>query len=403
MPLWPIQNEGMLWEGRALRGIVEADVRRLLDTQLGEHLQLEYKSALYEDNDRGNREFLQDICMLANTAGGILLIGISERRDERGQPTGSPDPNAQLGIELANPEVILGAYDARITAAVEERLPLELAAIGVGEGRYVIAIRVPDSVRKPHAVTYQGHIYFPGRRERQRYALSIREIKELTMRTASHLEQSKETLSACLGQLTLADGRPSLVVGLLPIFFEDFLVDLRSDPIQQAVRRFGRAIGGELGNISYTFNGIERRETRFDHTVQFRRNGLLRVNQQVPLIGREGPDQVGPVGIDRLLRQVFVQAHSVYEAAGIGPPYIASVTLRMQRELIGVYPGRGGLGEEHSPAVAPGEYRFPFMEIDDLVGIDRILRPFCDQVGELFGRDGSSSFDADGVWIGGNR
>lgn len=393
----------MLWEGRSLREIGEADVRTLLDTQLGEHLQLEYKSALYEDNDRGNREFLQDICMLANTAGGTLLIGVSERRDERGQPTGFPDRNGQLGIELPNPETILGAYDARVTSAVEERLPLELAAIEVGQGRYVIAIRVPDSVRKPHAVTYQGHTYFPGRRERQRYALSIREIKELTMRTASRLEQSKVTLSASFGQVTLSGGRPYLVGGLLPIFFEDFLVDLRTDPIQQIVRRFGRVTSGELGNISYSFDGIERRDTRLDHTVQFRRNGLLRVSQQVPLIGREGPDQIGPAAIDRLLRLVIVQARSVYEAAGVGPPYIASVTLRIQRELIGVYPGMWGLGEEHTPAVAPGEYRFPFMQIDDLVAIDRILRPFCDQVGQLFGKDGSSSFDADGIWMDGNR
>jgi hypothetical protein len=393
----------MLWEGRALREIGEADVRRLLDTELGEHLQLEYKSAPYEDNDRGNREFLQDVCMFANTAGGILLIGVSERRDERGQPTGSPDPTAQLGIEFPNPEAVLGAYDARVTAAIEERLPLEMAAIGVGEGRQVLAIRVPDSVRKPHAVIYQGHIYFPGRRERQRYALSVREIKELTMRTASHLEQSKETLSGSFGQVALAESRPYLVAGLLPVFFEDFLVDLRNDTIQQSVRRFGRAIGGEFGNISYSFDGIERRDARFDHIVQFRRNGLLRVSQQVPLIGREGPDQVGPVGIDRLLRQVFVQARSVYEAAGIGPPYIASVTLRMQRELIGVYPGMGGLGEEHTPPVAPGEYRFPFMQIDDLIDIDRILRPICDQVHQLFGKEGSSSFNADGVWIDGNR
>ena len=160
----------MLWQGRALREISEADVRRLVDTGLREHLQLEYKSALYEDNDRGNREFLQDVCMFANTSGGILLIGVSEWRDERGQPTGSPDPAAPLGIELPNPEAVLGAYNARVTAAIKERFPLETAAVGVGEERHVLAIRVSDSVLKPHAVSYQGHIYFPGRRERQRYA-----------------------------------------------------------------------------------------------------------------------------------------------------------------------------------------------------------------------------------------
>ncbi len=393
----------MPWEGRALREIGEADIRRLVGTGLQEHLQLEYKSALYDENDRGNREFLQDVCMFANTSGGILLIGVAERRDERGQPTGSPDPAAPLGMELPNPEALLSAYDARVTAAIEERLPLELAAIDVGERRHVVAIRVPDSVRKPHAVTYQGHVYFPGRRERQRYALSVREIKELAVRTASHLEQSKEILSRSFAQVTLGGPGPYVTVGVIPVFFEDFLVDLRDDDLHQALRRFGRTAWGELANVSFSFEGIERRGDRFDHLVQFRRNGLLRVSQQVPLIQREGADKVGPVAIDRLLRQVVTQAPFVYEVAGIGPPYLIGVTLRIQRELTGVYAAIGGLGEDHTPPVDAGDYLFPFMQIDDLVHIDRILRPFCDQVHQMFGKEGSPNFNADGEWIERNR
>ena len=72
----PLHNEVMLWEGRPLRDIGEADVRRLVESGLEEHLQLEYKSELYDDNDRGRREFLLDLAMFANTAGGVVLIGV---------------------------------------------------------------------------------------------------------------------------------------------------------------------------------------------------------------------------------------------------------------------------------------------------------------------------------------
>jgi hypothetical protein len=390
----------MLWEGRGLREIGAADIRRLVDTGLGEHLQFEYKSALYEDTDRGHREFLLDVGMFANTTGGVLLIGVAERRDGRGQPTGLPDPAAPLGIELANPEAVLGAYDARVTAAIEERLPLEMAAIHIEGGCHVLAIRVPDSLRKPHAVSYQGHIYFPGRRERQRYALSVREIKELTMRTASHLEQAKETLGRALAEASIAGDQPYVVVGILPVFFEDFLVDLRDNNLQQSVRNFGRTGWGELGNLSFSFEGIDRRSgDRFNHLVQLRRNGLLRVSQQIPLIPRDGVQQIGPSAIDRLLRQVVTQTPHVYETAGVGPPYLLGVTLRIQRALTGVYPGMGGLGEEHTPPVAAGEYRFPFLKADDLVQFDRILRPLCDQVHQMFDREESPNFTADGMWI----
>jgi predicted HTH transcriptional regulator len=84
-------------------------IRAVVEAGLAEHSQLEYKSKLYDDGDRGTREFLQDIGMFANSEGGILLIGVSERRGD-GQPTGVPDAHAELGIEIANPEAVLAAY-----------------------------------------------------------------------------------------------------------------------------------------------------------------------------------------------------------------------------------------------------------------------------------------------------
>jgi predicted HTH transcriptional regulator len=158
-----------MWEDRRLRHITEQDVRQIVNAELEEHLQLEYKRALYENNDQGSKEFLQDICMFANSGGGILLIGISEQRGGNGQPTGLPDPATQLGIEIPNPEMVLQSYDARVVASIEECLPLESYAIPVANNRHVIAIRVPNSISKPHRVHYKGRTYFPYPSERNRY------------------------------------------------------------------------------------------------------------------------------------------------------------------------------------------------------------------------------------------
>jgi predicted HTH transcriptional regulator len=128
------------------RGAVHRrDSSTLIESGLEEHLQLECKSALYEDNDRGRREFLLDTCMFANSSGGILLIGVPERRDEQGQPTGAPDPAGMLGLEVPNPEAVLNAY---VMEAIEERLPLEVTAVDLGQGRRVLAIRVFQQCQK---------------------------------------------------------------------------------------------------------------------------------------------------------------------------------------------------------------------------------------------------------------
>jgi hypothetical protein len=395
----PRHNETMLWEGRPLRDIREIDVRRLVESGLEEHLQLEYKSALYEDSDRGRREFLLDVCMFANASGGILLIGVAERRDEQGQPTGAPDPAGALGLEVPNPEAVLNAYDARVMEAIEERLPLEAASIDMGQGRQLLAMCVPNSASKPHSVRHQGHIYFPSRRERQRYHLTVREIKELVMRTTSRLQQAKEMLESSFLGVPRPVDLPYIVMGIIPVFFEDFLVDVRAENVRLAVGNFSRTERAEYGNPIYTFDGIERREGLFEYTVRFRRNGLLNASHQLPLIPRDDVHQIGPTAVDIFLRQFVSRASAVYEAASVGAPYVLGMMLRIQRPLTGVYAAVGGLGEKHTAPVPAGDYRFPFMQVDDLFSIDRIIRPFCDQAHQMFGKDGSPSFNAEGVWV----
>ena len=47
-----------------VRQVTEQDVRALLNAGMREHLQLEYKSVSYEQNDNGRREFLQTFACL---------------------------------------------------------------------------------------------------------------------------------------------------------------------------------------------------------------------------------------------------------------------------------------------------------------------------------------------------
>lgn len=390
----------MLWEGRALREICEADVRAIIDSGLEEHLQLEYKSELYDDNDRGKREFLLDICMFANTLGGILLIGIPERRDN-GQPTGIPDATGTLGLELANPEAILAAYDARVMEGIEERLSLESKAIEVTGGRHVLAIRVPNSTRKPHSVRREGHIYFPARRERQRYPMSVREIKELVMRTASKLEQSEQVLRVSILETSLRPPFPYLLIGIVPLFSEKFLVDVTSRTVQDAMTCFGRGEQPEYVNPSYTFDGLQRYEERFDYTVILHRNGLISSSRQLPLFDKrqgEPDDTFNVAAVDVSLRRFVQRASAVYEAAGVGAPYVLGMMIRTHQALRGAYPAEFQ-GYYPTAPIPPADYPFPYLEIDDLSDTDRLIRPLCDQAHQMFGKRASPSYNHEGAWI----
>jgi len=390
-----------MWEDRRLRDIAEAELQQLVTSGLEEHLQLEYKGALYETNDRGNKEFLLDVCMFANAGGGIILIGIEERRDDQGQPTGAPDPDAQIGVDIPNPELLLQSYDARAVAAIQERLPLESAAVAIPGGRHVLAIRVPHSVSAPHCVRYQGHVYFPSRRERQRYEMDVREIKEMVMRTASRLEEAEDKLATSLSAVFQPNDSPKLLIGIIPVFWQNFSVDVRNRGVIDVITRFDLGHGNWL-QPTYNFNGLERRIVQTeDSKVQLHREGLIVLDKRMPMARTATPARhdIRPTAIDLILRRFISQGAEVYTAASLSGPFLISMMLRTVANTWSLYPSDVPGGEEQGGMVWPGSYSFPVVQADNLLEIDRITRPLCDQAHQMFGRDASPFFNANGVWI----
>lgn len=122
----------------------------------------------------------------------------------------------------------------------------------------MLAVRIPNSARKPHSVRHQGHIHSPARRERQRYHLTVREIKELVMRTASHIQHSEESLESSFLAVARAGDLLYLIIGMIPAFFEDFLVDVRAENVRLSVGNFGRTGHPQFSNpviVSTALNG----------------------------------------------------------------------------------------------------------------------------------------------------
>jgi Putative DNA-binding domain len=387
-----------MWEHKRLRDVTEADVRQVVNSGLEEHLQLEYKSAFYADNDQGNRESLQDICMFANAGGGILLIGISEQR-ENNQPTGTPDPNAALGVDLANPEQTLLAFDARVVAGIQERLPLESNAIPVANNRHIVAIRVPNSTSKPHRVHYQGRVYFPSRRERHRYEMDVREIKEMVMRTASRLEEAEGKLSRSFAGLHNANESCNVLVGCIPVFWHDFMVDIRKPEVIQAISRFN-LVHGNFVQPTYNFNGLQRKiVANEDSFVQLHRDGMIVLNKRLATVHQGGRVYIRPTAIDIIVRAFVGQCSEVYTTVPITGPFLLTMLFRTVDEKGSLYPMAGVRGaEEAGGIIAPGSYPFPVLQADNLLDVDRVIRPLCDQTHQMFGRDSSPYFDDDGVW-----
>ena len=385
----------MIFDLKPLREITPGDLQAVVNTGLAEHFRLEYKSALYQNNDRGRKEFLLDTCIFANSQGGVLLLGIMDTRDERGQATGIPDPDAQLGLEVANPELVLQSYDARIVECIEDRLRIESHAIPVAENRFVLAFRVPNSTIKPHCVRIQGHVYFPVRRERARNDLDIREIKDMAMRVASQFERAESLLKNSLANEPRPDDQAQVCIGLVPVFHSECQVDIRNEAIKLAFGQYDvRATAPQLSTPRYACEGLVRSTHR--NLVTLSRNGLIK--SRTDITNRFDPEtrtiSFYLTAIDKLLRNFMFRAHVFFPQTNIEGPFLLRMSLHSPR-LLGALDSMGfGLGE-----IAHGYWEFPSIQITNISDpAEDTIRPFCDHVHQMFGQQASPCFDLDGRW-----
>jgi hypothetical protein len=390
----------VIWEGKRLSEVTEVDLRGILESGTEEHKHLDYKAELYPNNDAGQKDFLIDVCAFANPEGGILLMGVPEARDPKnGKPTGAPDLSKFEGIETPNPESVLVGYDSRVVSCIEDRISLETHAIKLANGRYVFAIRVPNSFNKPHCVRRDDKRYFPSRRDRHIYYMDVQEIKELVMRTASRQEQAEQLLEAAFKEVRPQSDVPYLIIGTIPIFWVNFLVDVKDQKILDAMRRFDLVDESTYGNCKFGFEGLERRSQRYDAVAQLRRTGLVRFSQQMPGDGVDGLPAFFPVAIDLQLRKFVIKASQLYRVASISGPFLLGMLLNTTSQVKGLYPDsvmpqatvvRG--------TIQPGLHSFPTVVAYDFVDIDSIIRPLCDQVHQGFGEEASPKFDSEGKW-----
>lgn len=385
----------MIFDLKPLREITEGDLRAVVNAGLAEHFRLEYKSELYQSNDRGRREFLLDTCMFANAQGGMLLLGIKDTRDEKGQATGIPDPDAPLGLEVTNPELVLQSYDARIVECIEDRLRIESHAIPVAENRFVLAFRVPNSTIKPHCVRIQGHVYFPVRRERHRNELDIREIKDMAIRLASQLERAESLLKNSLANEPRPDDQVQVCIGLVPVFHSEFQVDIRNEAIKLAFGQYDvRATAPQLSIPQYAFEGLIRSTDR--NLVTLSRNGLIKSRTDITIRFDPETETISfkLTAIDKVLRNFIIRAQQFFPQTNIEGPFLLRMSFHSLHRLVAL--DDFGFGEGQ---IEKGYWKFPSIRITNISDpAEDTIRPLCDHVHQMFGHQASPCFDLDGHW-----
>jgi len=169
----------MLLKGKQISEIGSEDLASLVIDATPESDQLEYKLELPGGGDAERKEFLADVCALANSGGGVILYGIEEAVDEAGRKTGTP--RSLPGLEgLGEADEIL-----RLQQIVRSGLspPLggaEFRCLPSPETRHpVLIVGVPGSLLAPHAVAYKTKLPFYRRAGASKHAVAVDELRQL--------------------------------------------------------------------------------------------------------------------------------------------------------------------------------------------------------------------------------
>jgi hypothetical protein len=191
---------------RPLEAMTDGDIQRLVSNGVSEGRSQEYKELLPGGNDAERREFLADVSSLANAAGGDLVFGIREKRDENGKATGVPE--AAEGVTVLNRDVEIQRLENMLRDGIAPRIAgLRYRWVDGFPSGAVLVVRVPRSWSGPHMVTYQQLSRFYSRAASGKYLLDVFQLRDAFLNSAGVADRARAFTSERVGRI-LADEAP---------------------------------------------------------------------------------------------------------------------------------------------------------------------------------------------------
>jgi hypothetical protein len=396
---------------KGLEDLTVADLAALVNDSVYEDVTLEYKQEMYTPTDKGRKEMLRDISAMANSRGGYLLIGITEKSD--------------VAVELAGIEEAETAAERLLASAVsgiEDRINgLATRIIPLDNGRSILAVGIPASTRAPHMVTFQGENRFWIRHGAQKMAMTVEEIREACSRVETlyaDLEGFLRRQSDKAERLAARNpGIPILRCCMTPLTVKADRLDIRAVELRELMkqppdmRHHGFTLEWPLGTQPEpTMMGLTISLSHL-HTLDVFRNGYteFRVGFTRDTQIRDVPRQDGSktrVFNELALVEYTVSALRFYRslsrlAALPGPHVVAWGVLNASGVHLARHPGArmGGAadGSYYGPrAWMEDHLTLPAVQAPEINAPDRIARTLMDRVWQSFGYEAAPFFAPDG-------
>jgi hypothetical protein len=219
--------------GSTLGDVTHAQLCELVVNGVTEAYDLDFKGELYGQGGQDKRALAGDVAAMANTAGGVIVLGIAE--DDQARAGNAP------GVAISDQEI--NRIHQIVASGVNPLPRFDVRSVEDPDepGHGFIIIAVPRSVMSPHAVLINDALRYPRRNGTTTDYLAEAEVAEAYRARFAGLasrQDEAEHVQADFVQRLDDTSQAFVVVTLVPDLPGDFVVDMR------AFREFEQGIIG---------------------------------------------------------------------------------------------------------------------------------------------------------------
>lgn len=384
----------------AFENISEADLAEQIATGVPEGVLVDYKREMYGNGDADVKEFLKDLSSFANTAGGHLIIGVSENG---GVPTGVHPLSGNSDKDLQRLENL--ARDG-----IEPRISgLQIKSVQIGAGGYVLVLRIPRSWNPPHRVSARNTNRIYGRNSAGAYEFSVEELRAVFTAAASALDRVRAFRFERLAKIDsgdaivpLAQNCGRLVLHLVPTASFGLRSQIELEKAYKA-----QDLLRPMGTMGYSpqinFDGFSNLNHGNDgkcwsYVHVFRNGAVEAVKVRVVTDLEAGHLWIPTLDFDKWIFERLSGYLTALQSLDVPPPIVLMITLQGVRgSRLGVYPRP----LDDLPTINRDVLELPEIIIERYgtdVDYQRAARPAFDALWNAGGFARSKHFDAAGKW-----
>lgn len=317
-----------------MKNIKKADLQALIDNQVFENRELEYKDYSFVDGklqDKQKDKFMKEIAAFANTNGGTIIIGMQE--DENRLPT----KLSGAGMGLGDFDSWLSSFRQLVLSRIRPHLHgIDCVPVELGDNNIAIVISVPKSFARPHSFWDGNKDEFFMRHVNGIMYMDIDDLRKEFLYTSGLQEKIREfkrerisliLANECVGNL---GNLAKLVIHIVPEWSFELgnTVDLKLIDRNSSVHPLsGSSWNYRYNADGYCIFGADHLTNLIQTYTQFFRNGVIEATEVRCISGYKNKEVYNWSSLQGQLTRVISDYGTHLDMLNVPKPWHISATL----------------------------------------------------------------------------